>query len=174
MGKNKGNRFNQPNQKWPMQTKRDEEMDEFQQFSTPPALSFVANSVANVKRDEVMVEPSAGTGDLAVWPEIAGAVVILNELAPRRQALLSALFPKAQALQRECRTVRTGAPAFFAKAEMGYRPISAAEKFAGGYCLRAARVRPASAAAHNSPSVRCTPPTSLRKWLDAVSDGLAF
>ena len=83
-------------QKLPTQTKRDEEMDEFQQFSTPPALSFVANWVANVKRDDVMVEPSAGTGDLAVWPEIAGAVVILNELAPRRQALLSALFPKAQ------------------------------------------------------------------------------
>ena len=83
-------------QKLPTQTKRDEEMDEFQQFSTPPALSFVANWVANVKRDDVMVEPSAGTGDLAVWPEIAGAVVILNELAPRRQVLLSALFPKAQ------------------------------------------------------------------------------
>ncbi|MFA5922422.1 MAG: strawberry notch family protein [Methylococcaceae bacterium] len=83
-------------QKLPTQTKRDEEMDEFQQFSTPPALSFVANWVANVKRNDVMVEPSAGTGDLAVWPEIAGAVVILNELAPRRQALLSALFPKAQ------------------------------------------------------------------------------
>jgi antirestriction protein ArdC/phage/plasmid primase-like uncharacterized protein len=83
-------------QKLPTQTKRDEEMDEFQQFSTPPALSFVANWVANVQRDDVMVEPSAGTGDLAVWPEIAGAVVILNELAPRRQVLLSALFPKAQ------------------------------------------------------------------------------
>ena len=83
-------------QKLPTQTKRDEEMDEFQQFSTPPALSFVANWVANVKRDDVMVEPSAGTGDLAVWPEIAGAVVILNELTPRRQVLLSALFPKAQ------------------------------------------------------------------------------
>ena len=82
--------------KLPTQTKRDEEMDEFQQFSTPPALSFVANWVANVQRDDVMVEPSAGTGDLAVWPEIAGAVVILNELAPRRQVLLSALFPKAR------------------------------------------------------------------------------
>ena len=83
-------------QKLPTQTKRDEEMDEFQQFSTPPALSFVANWVANVQRDDVMVEPSAGTGDLAVWLEIAGAVVILNELAPRRQVLLSALFPKAR------------------------------------------------------------------------------
>lgn len=30
-------------QKLPTQTRRDEEMDEFQQFSTPPALSFVAN-----------------------------------------------------------------------------------------------------------------------------------
>lgn len=83
-------------QKLPTQTRRDEEMDEFQQFSTPPALAFVANWVANVKRSDVMGEPSAGTGDLAIWPKIAGAEIVLNELSPRRQALLSSLFPQAR------------------------------------------------------------------------------
>ncbi|WP_027156702.1 strawberry notch-like NTP hydrolase domain-containing protein [Methylobacter luteus] len=83
-------------QKLPTQTRRDEEMDEFQQFSTPPALAFVANWVANVKRSDVMGEPSAGTGDLAIWPKIAGAEIVLNELSPRRQVLLSSLFPQAR------------------------------------------------------------------------------
>jgi len=82
-------------QRLPTQTRRDEEMEEFQQFSTPPALSFVANWVADVKKDDVMAEPSAGTGDLAIWPKMVGAKLILNELSPRRQALLGALFPEA-------------------------------------------------------------------------------
>lgn len=79
----------------PTQTRRDEEMDEFQQFSTPPALSFVANWVANIKTNDIYLEPHAGTGDLAIWPEIAGVEIILNELSPRRQNILSSLFPKS-------------------------------------------------------------------------------
>ena len=81
--------------KLPTQSRRDEEMEEFQQFSTPPALSFVANWVANVKPTDVMMEPSAGTGDLAIWPKIAGAEVVLNELSERRRDLLTNLFPEA-------------------------------------------------------------------------------
>ena len=54
-------------QRLPTQTRRDEEMDEFQQFSTPPALAFVANWVANVNSEDLVMEPSAGTGDLAIW-----------------------------------------------------------------------------------------------------------
>ena len=79
----------------PTQTRRDLEMDEFQQFSTPPALAFVANWVANVQPSDRMMEPSAGTGDLAIWSRIAGADIVLNELAPRRHALLAQLFPDA-------------------------------------------------------------------------------
>ena len=81
--------------KLPTQSRRDEEMEEFQQFSTPPALSFVANWVANIQPTDVMMEPSAGTGDLAIWPKIAGAKVVLNELSERRQDLLANLFPEA-------------------------------------------------------------------------------
>lgn len=55
-----------------------------------------ANWVANVKAIDVMAEPSAGTGDLAIWSKIAGAVVVLNELSPRRQTLLAVLFPQSR------------------------------------------------------------------------------
>src|SRR5208283_5551683 len=81
--------------KLPTQSRRDEEMEEFQQFSTPPALSFLANWVANIQPTDVMMEPSAGTGDLALWPKIAGAEVVLNELSQRRRDLLANLFPQA-------------------------------------------------------------------------------
>ncbi len=80
----------------PTQSRRDEEMDEFQQFSTPPALSFVANWVANIMPTDAVLEPSAGTGDLAIWPKMAGAKVVLNELSERRRELLSNLFPEAR------------------------------------------------------------------------------
>ena len=50
----------------------------------------------------------------------------------------------------------SGAPAFFAKAEMGSVRFQQ-RKICWRLLPSAARVRPASAAAHNSPSVRCTP-----------------
>ena len=49
-----------------------------------------------------------------------------------------------------------GAPAFFAKAEMGSVRFQQ-RKICWRLLPSEARVRPASAAAHNSPSVRCTP-----------------
>lgn len=78
------------------QTVRDSESDEFQQFSTPPAHSFAVNWVANITKDDCVVEPSAGTGDLAIWAHIAGATVVLNELSERRRDLLASLFPASQ------------------------------------------------------------------------------
>jgi antirestriction protein ArdC/phage/plasmid primase-like uncharacterized protein len=82
-------------QRLPTQTRRDPEMDEFQQFSTPPALAFLANWVANVTAADRVLEPSAGTGDLAVWSRVAGADLVLNELSPRRHTLLAQIFPDA-------------------------------------------------------------------------------
>lgn len=83
-------------QSLPTQTRRDVEMDEFQQFSTPPTLSFVANWVANISSNDEFCEPSAGTGDLAIWAKMAGANLVLNELSTRRQSLLSSLFPESR------------------------------------------------------------------------------
>jgi hypothetical protein len=85
----------------PTQTKRTQEQEQFQQFSTPPALAYVANWVAKVGPRDVMMEPSAGTGDLAIWSEKAGATLILNELSSRRAGLLRELFPNASILTED-------------------------------------------------------------------------
>lgn len=72
----------------PTQTKRTTEQDEFQQFSTPPHLAFAAAWTANIKKGETVLEPSAGLGGLAVFAKKDGAKVVVNELSPRRRALL--------------------------------------------------------------------------------------
>lgn len=75
----------------PTQTKRTEEQDEFQQFSTPPTYAYVANWVAAPRAGETYLEPSAGIGGLAVFGRNAGARVVANELSPRRTQLLKLL-----------------------------------------------------------------------------------
>lgn len=81
--------------KLPTQTRRDDEMDEFQQFSSPPPHAFLVNWVANIKPDDVVIEPSAGTGGIAIWAKVTGANIVLNELSERRSELLTSLFPDA-------------------------------------------------------------------------------
>lgn len=70
------------------QTVRTKEQKDFQQFSTPPALSMLTAVAADIKPGETVLEPSAGTGSLAAWAKAAGGKVETNELAPRRKALL--------------------------------------------------------------------------------------
>lgn len=80
--------------KLPTQSKRTAESDAMQQFSTPPTLAYLANWVANIVPGDVMLEPSAGIGGLAVFARNAGATVIANELSARRREFLQALgFP---------------------------------------------------------------------------------
>jgi hypothetical protein len=67
-------------------------MDEYQQFSTPPHFSFVANWVANLRKDDVYLEPSAGVGGLAAFANVANVrQIIVNEFSARRLALLQTL-----------------------------------------------------------------------------------
>lgn len=75
----------------PTHTTRSVEQDALQQFSTPPHEAFVAAWTANIKKDDVMLEPSAGIGGLAVFADIAGAKVVLNEYSPRRAEILEQL-----------------------------------------------------------------------------------
>lgn len=77
----------------PTQTRRSEESQNFQQFSTPVPLGFAALTAAAVTPDDVVLEPSAGTGLLSILAQIAGGSLILNELAKTRADLLSSLFP---------------------------------------------------------------------------------
>ena len=73
----------------PRQSDRTLEQTELQQFSTPPTLAYLAARLLNPKPTDIVLEPSAGTGSLAIWPRAIGARVICNEISPRRNALLS-------------------------------------------------------------------------------------
>ena len=77
----------------PTHTRRSEETQRLQQFSTPVELAYVAARAAAVMADDVLLEPSAGTGLMAIFGELAHARLVLNEYAPVRHALLEHLFP---------------------------------------------------------------------------------
>src|SRR5678816_432742 len=75
-------------QRLPTQTDRTLEQTELQQFSTPPTLAYFAARLLNPKPGDIVLEPSAGTGSLAIWPHAVGARVICNETSSRRNSLL--------------------------------------------------------------------------------------
>src|SRR6266481_611919 len=77
----------------PTETHRSEESESLQQFSTPIELAFVASVAAALTPADVVMEPSAGTGLLAILADLAGASLILNEFAESRAGILSLLFP---------------------------------------------------------------------------------
>src|SRR5882757_6032456 len=76
----------------PSQTRRSEESEQLQQFSTPIALGFVAAEAAALTPADIVLEPSAGTGLLAIFAELAKAQLVLNEIADTRAGLLGRLF----------------------------------------------------------------------------------
>lgn len=69
------------------------------EFSTPIPLGLAALSAATITPDDMVMEPSAGTGLMAILAQTAGGSLILNELAETRAELLSSLFP-AQSVSR--------------------------------------------------------------------------
>jgi len=77
----------------PTHTRRSEESQAFQQFSTPIALGLAASTAAAITSDDLVLEPSAGTGLLAILAELSGGSLVLNELADTRAGLLAHLFP---------------------------------------------------------------------------------
>ncbi|MCO5066793.1 MAG: strawberry notch family protein [Rhizobiaceae bacterium] len=78
----------------PTHTRRSDESQAMQQLSTPLPLSFVTAHAAAIAASDLVLEPSAGTGLLAVHGEIARASLVLNELAATRADLLGLLFPR--------------------------------------------------------------------------------
>jgi predicted RNA methylase len=77
----------------PTHTRRSEESQALQQFSTPVSLGLAACTAAGITPADRVLEPSAGTGLLAIFVEFAGGALVLNELAESRAALLDHLFP---------------------------------------------------------------------------------
>ncbi|WP_373424810.1 hypothetical protein [Mesorhizobium sp. SARCC-RB16n] len=78
----------------PTHTRRSDESQAMQQLSTPLPLAFVAALAAAISSSVRALEPSAGTGLLAVHAEIGRATLVLNELAATRADLLGRMFPR--------------------------------------------------------------------------------
>jgi hypothetical protein len=79
-------------QRLPRQSDRTLEQTDLQQFSTPPTLAYFVARLLNPKPTDIILEPSAGTGSLAIWPSAIGARVICNETSSRRNSLLRCVF----------------------------------------------------------------------------------
>lgn len=75
----------------PTQSDRTQAQVDLQQFSSPIALAYIAAKLLNPQPGELIAEPSAGTGALAIWAKAAGAGVFCNELDERRRRVLALL-----------------------------------------------------------------------------------
>ena len=75
----------------PTQTWRSNNQIIHQQFSTPPQIAYFLSYLINFRTNEIVLEPSAGTGSLAVWASGFGLQVFANEIDPRRRAMLDFL-----------------------------------------------------------------------------------
>ena len=114
----------------PSQTRRSEEQLQYQQFSTPLPLAYAALQAAMIRPGDVVLEPSAGTGMLAVMAQCAlgkdgAASLHLNELAAARAGLLAGLFPGASVTRHNAETIRDHLPALHSAVVLMNPPFSA-------------------------------------------------
>ncbi len=79
----------------PTHTRRSEDSVRLQQFSTPLPYATIVAEAAALSAHDIVLEPSAGTGLLAVHAASRGARLHLNEWAGTRADLLQVLFPAA-------------------------------------------------------------------------------
>ena len=94
----------------PSHTKRSERQIRLQQFSTPLPLAYAALKAAAIRPGDTVLEPSAGTGMLAVMAQCALASRVaghlhLNEIADVRAGLLAALFPEADVTRHNAEAI---------------------------------------------------------------------
>ena len=99
----------------PSQTRRSEEQLRYQQFSTPLPLAYAALQAAMIRPGDVVLEPSAGTGMLAVMAQLAlgnaaAGALQLNEIAATRAGLLAGLFPGSTVTRHNAESIRDRLP----------------------------------------------------------------
>ncbi len=98
----------------PSQTRRSEEQLKYQQFSTPLPLAYTALQAAMIRPGDVVLEPSAGTGMLAVMAQLALGkdtnALHLNEIAAVRAGLLAGLFPGSTVTRHNAESIRDRLP----------------------------------------------------------------
>lgn len=95
----------------PTHTRRSEESQQLQQFSTPVELAFIASLAAGITPGELVLEPSAGTGQLAFIAELRDARLALNEIAQTRADLLARLFSAAPVTRFDAQQIHDYLPA---------------------------------------------------------------
>lgn len=71
----------------PTQSWRSDAQMMYQQFSTPAPIAYLAAYLMYLNGSDTVLEPSCGTGSLAVWAGAAGAAVVTNEMDLRRRHL---------------------------------------------------------------------------------------
>ena len=99
----------------PSQTRRSEQQLRLQQFSTPLPLAYAALQAAAIRPGDVVLEPSAGTGMLAVMAQLAlgkgaAGALHLNEIAAVRAGLLATLFPGTTVTRHNGESIRDRLP----------------------------------------------------------------
>lgn len=72
----------------PTQTIRTAEKEDLQQFSTPPPLAYIATVALDPQVHDILLEPSAGTGNLLPFANNVVDQVYANEIDPDRLKLL--------------------------------------------------------------------------------------
>lgn len=85
----------------PAHTRRSDESQALQQLSTPMPFAYVAARAAGIMADDLVLEPSGGTGLLAAFAEAAHAQLALNEYAAVRRSLLEQLFSGTAVTQHD-------------------------------------------------------------------------
>jgi predicted RNA methylase len=122
------------------QTRRSEESEHFQQFSTPLPLGFVAAEAAMLTSADLVLEPSAGTGLLAIFAELAKARLALNEIADTRAALLGRLFRDVTVTRHNAEQIHDRLdPAIGPSVVLMNPPFSASPKIDGRFAEAAMR-----------------------------------
>ena len=98
----------------PSQTRRTHEQLKYQQFSTPLPLAYAVLQAAMIRPGDVVLEPSAGTGMLAVMAQLALGkdtdALHLNEIAATRAGLLAGLFPNSTVTRQNAESIRDRLP----------------------------------------------------------------
>ncbi|WP_019998952.1 strawberry notch family protein [Aureimonas ureilytica] len=116
------------------QTRRSEDGQALQQFSTPLPLAFVAAEAAAIVEGDLALEPSAGTGMLAVFARLAGASLALNEYAELRVQILRQVFETRAVTQFDAATIHDRLPASIVPSVVVMNPpFSASPKVEGRY-----------------------------------------
>ena len=119
----------------PSQTRRSEEQLALQQFSTPLPLAYAALQAAAIRPGDIVLEPSAGTGMLAVMAECAlgkrtddarsGDPLHLNEIAAVRAGLLAGLFEHAPVTRHNAEAIGDYLPGLHPTVVLMNPPFSA-------------------------------------------------